>query len=57
MSIANSKSETKIMKHDVPQGSVLGLVPDIHDLYNAITISKTYHFVDDTYVFVFFKRH
>ena len=53
VSIEGFKSETKQIKHGVPQGSVLGpllFLVYINDLHKAIHYSKTYHFADDTHL-------
>ena len=45
------KSKSSIIKHGVPQGSVLGpvlLLLYINDLHKCIKHSTTYHFADDT---------
>ena len=53
VSINGINSETRIMKHGVPQGSVLGpllFLIYINDLHNAILYSGSYHFADDTHL-------
>ena len=51
VSINGFKSDTKSLRHGVPQGSVLGpllFLIYINDLNLAIENSKVYHFADDT---------
>ncbi len=51
VSIAGCNSDTKSIKHGVPQGSVLGpllFLIYINDLHKAIRFSHVYHFADDT---------
>ena len=51
VSILGFESDTKTLRHGVPQGSVLGpllFLIFINDLNNCIKKSKTYHFADDT---------
>ena len=51
VSINGFNSAYKILKYDVPQGSVLGLLLFlifINDLNIAIKNSETFHFADDT---------
>ena len=51
VSILGFDSETKFLKHGVPQGSVLGpllFLIFINDLNKCIKYSKVYHFADDT---------
>ena len=53
VSINGYKSDTMVIKHGVPQGSVLGpllFLVYINDLHKAIHYSKTYHFADDTHL-------
>ena len=53
VSLNGVESETKTIKHGVPQGSVLGpllFVIYINDLHNAIIHSQSYHFADDTHL-------
>ena len=51
VSINGFESETKIIPHGVPQGSVLGpilFLLYINDLHKCIKFSETFHFADDT---------
>ena len=51
VSIAGTQSLNKVIRHGVPQGSVLGpllFLIYINDLHNAIKFSLVHHFADDT---------
>jgi hypothetical protein len=51
VSIYGKSSSMKLIKHGVPQGSVLGpllFLLYINDLHEAIAYSEVYHFADDT---------
>ena len=56
VSIANTNSILKLIKHGVPQGSVLGpllFLLYINDLHYCIRTSDPYHFADDTHLLNF----
>ena len=58
MSVQNSESNLKSIKHGVPQGTVLGpllFLIYINDLHMAIKFSETFHFADDTHLLHFAK--
>ena len=53
VSTNGTDSVTQIMKHRVPQGSVLGLLLfliNINNLFNVIAYSRSYHFADDRHI-------
>ena len=58
VSIQNSESSLRPIRHGVPQGSVLGpllFLIYINDLHKAIRFSETFHFADDTHLLHFAK--
>ena len=56
MSVGGSNSTSKLIRHGVPQGSVLGpflFLIYINDLHKCIKSCETYHFADDTHLLKF----
>ena len=55
MQYGNSKSETKIITHGVPQGSILGpllFILCVNDFFRALDILFSILFADDTTVLI-----
>ena len=48
ISVNGTESELLLIKHAVSQGSILGPLLYINDLYKAITFSKIHHLAEDT---------